>query len=343
MPRLLAPALIVLIASLTASLGCIESPTSDPANPVGDAQIVDTGMRPDARVDFDGQVFDAQVFDASRPRDAALSIDAARPQDAGRDALCARSRTPNACADADCTWRGDACVALADCAAAESGNDCYNAQCSWAVDGCRAPDDPLRCAETDDAAACARRQCFWRRAQGEERVGCQPDRAPSLQTCAQPDAGTCEAAGCEWTGLGCAPPNQTPCDQLDDEACGARTECLIAADGCVVNPAAECDGLAMDDCSARSDCGVQSLVCVALPQDPCPEVPRWVCEQRPDCAAVRPDCDDAPKGGNQGGGEGGAGGGGEPWCDGPADCSDGQGCVDGECLPCDAYIGCMDL
>ena len=316
------------LLSIVTLPACIEDPPTR-TDPQGDAKIADARIRQDAESSIDAEPrFDAEPLSDAEPRiDAALA-----PR-------CADNGDAAGCDAAGCAWR-QSCVDPTPCARVEL-RTCIQVQCIITADErCVDPTDPDRCDGTGTPAQCELRQCIWRRGQGEAQASCWPDPAPSVQDCAQPDPGTCEAAGCEWTGQGCAPPNQTPCAQLDDAACNARVECTLGAAGCAIDPNAPCARMSTDDCSTRPDCGMRGLLCVALPQDPCPRSPQWVCEQRQDCAALYPDCDDAPKGGQ--GGDDGAGGRGPVTCESRDDCHASQGCVRGLCVTCSTFLGCTE-
>ncbi|MEZ4469356.1 MAG: hypothetical protein R3F60_00860 [bacterium] len=266
---------------------------------------------------------------------------------------CGRWGDPEACAADDCTFRNGRCVDWPSCDGHSVREGVCEAQaCRTSADGtCYDPADPARC-EDVDTLNCLERQCFWWRAPGQS-ARCHAEDRPA--DCDQPDGASCEAAGCEWTGRGCARPQETPCSDLDTVACGGRLDCAVIDMACRVRPDASCPDLTEADCGLRADCGWLGVACVDLDQGPCEMQGEWACGERQDCEPVRADgCDGQPKqqqpddraaapdaGAGGAGGGGGGGGSFEPSCAVPEDCGPGAGCADGICVSCEAFRGCM--
>ncbi|MCA9526370.1 MAG: hypothetical protein KC549_08760, partial [Myxococcales bacterium] len=157
---------------------------------------------------------------------------------------CARWGDPAACAADDCTFRNGQCVDWPSCdghAVQDGQGLCEDQACQTSLDGaCYDAEDPARCDDID-THNCLFRRCFWWRAPGET-ARCHVDDRPA--DCDQPDGASCEAAGCEWTGFGCARPLDTACAALDADACAGRPDCMQTAVGCEVRPDVACAELA---------------------------------------------------------------------------------------------------
>ena len=203
---------------------------------------------------------------------------------------CARWGDPAACAADDCTFRNGQCVDWPSCdghAVQDGQGLCEDQACQTSLDGaCYDAEDPARCDDID-THNCLFRRCFWWRAPGET-ARCHVDDRPA--DCDQPDGASCEAAGCEWTGFGCARPLDTACAALDADACAGRPDCMQTAVGCEVRPDVACAELAQDDCRGRFDCGWLGAACVDLDAEaPCAQQGDWACAERQDCEPLRAD------------------------------------------------------
>lgn len=157
------------------------------------------------------------------------------------------------------------------------------------------------------------------------------DRGPPTG-CDQPDAPSCEVAGCVWSELGCTALDRAPCARLPVDLCEARRECLWGPAGCALDvEAAECALLDLDQCETRADCGFGQGRCQTAPEGSCAELVGAQCVLRRDCVAEPPpgcSCDGtrtkAPDAAVANVAE----------CQEAADCPQGDVCSEARCVSC---------